>query len=145
MKSKSAPWLAGLLGLATILFSIGPGCSKPLSTEEKASLHLTDAEFDAKIHQNDKPVLIDFTASWCPPCRYMDPILAELEEQRSDLITIVKVDIDANPHLAERFQITGVPTFYIYRDGKALAAQSGARGKEDFVAWIEATLSAADS
>ena len=91
--------------------------------------HLTKNTFQDVITHADKPVVVDFWATWCGPCRLMAPILEELDREREDLI-IAKVDVDEEPELAMQFKVVSIPTILLIRNGKAEAKAIGYMTKE---------------
>src|SRR4051794_35699138 len=89
---------------------------------------LDDAHFDAEVLESDVPVVVDFTAAWCAPCRVMDPIVAELAGERDD-VRFVKVDVDANQATAARYGVMSMPTFMVFKHGTPAATLVGSRPK----------------
>jgi thioredoxin 1 len=90
--------------------------------------HITDDSFQAEVLESDRPVLVDFTAAWCPPCRVMKPVLDELAAERPDL-RVVQLDVDAHQHAAARYGVLSMPTFMLFRDGTPVTRLVGARPK----------------
>lgn len=93
------------------------------------------ANFSEIINQ-DKPVLVDFFAEWCGPCKTMSPILKEVKEELQDKISIIKIDVDKNQSLASKYQVRGVPTFVLYKAGKQVWRQSGMVQKREILSVI---------
>jgi len=83
--------------------------------------------------KSETPVLVDFSAEWCGPCKMMVPVLHQVKDEMKDEVKILKIDTDRNPRLAERFNIRGVPTLMIFRNGQSLWRQSGVVGANDLV------------
>ncbi len=90
---------------------------------------VTDANFDAEVLQSDKPVLVDFWAEWCGPCRQISPVLEELAAVHSEKMGFVKLNIDENPVTPASYQITGIPTLNVYVGGQVVKSIVGARPK----------------
>jgi thioredoxin 1 len=91
---------------------------------------LTDATFAETINGADKPVLVDFTAAWCGPCKMISPILDELSVEQADKLQIVKIDVDANPQTTRQYDVMSMPTLILFRDGVPQRKLVGARGKQ---------------
>jgi thioredoxin 1 len=85
------------------------------------------------IIQSDKPVLIDFFATWCGPCKMLGPILKEVKDSLGDRISILKIDVDKNQQIASQYQVRGVPTMILFQNGKQLWRQSGVLPKEEII------------
>lgn len=88
------------------------------------------------IINSDKPVLIDFFATWCGPCQMLAPVLKEVKESMGDRVSIIKIDVDKNQELAAKYQVRGVPTMMLFQKGQQLWRQSGVLSKEDIIRTI---------
>ena len=100
-------------------------------------VEVTDQNFEAEILKSDLPVVIDFWAEWCAPCRAITPIIDSLAEKYADQIKIVKMDIDANPSTPGQYGIRAIPTILTFKDGEVVDQLQGVRPKKDFEAAIE--------
>ncbi|MBL1066127.1 thioredoxin [Streptomyces sp. 7-21] len=94
-----------------------------------ATVTATDADFEEKVLKSDKPVLVDFWAEWCAPCRMIAPSLEAIAEEHSDKITIVKLNIDENPQTAAKYGIMSIPTMNVYKGGDVVKTIVGAKPK----------------
>jgi thioredoxin 1 len=101
---------------------------------------VTDATFAVDVLKSDKPVLVDFWAEWCAPCRKVEPLLNEIAVELADKVTIVKLDIDSNPETTRTYQVMSVPTLTVFKDGEPVQSIIGARPKSDLLRLIQAAL-----
>ncbi|MGE5943869.1 MAG: thioredoxin [Flavobacteriales bacterium] len=90
----------------------------------------------SKIINQDKPVLVDFFAEWCGPCKLMAPILKEVKDSLGETVSIIKIDVDKNQPLASQYQVRGVPTLILFKNGKQLWRQSGVIQKKDLISLV---------
>ena len=111
-------------------------CRKPLFA--KQPLELTTANFQSHIKRNDIPVVIDFWAPWCGPCKMMAPAFKEAAAQLEPGVRLAKVNTEAQQALGAQFGIRSIPTMIMFRNGREVARQSGAMGSADIVRWVQA-------
>ncbi|MFE6284436.1 thioredoxin family protein [Streptomyces sp. NPDC057877] len=90
---------------------------------------VTDADFEAEVIGADLPVLVEFTADWCPPCRQMAPVLSALAVEEAERLKVVQLDVDASPETTHAYKVLSMPTFMLFRGGEPVKAMVGARPK----------------
>lgn len=101
---------------------------------------ITSTDFDSVLASSDKPVLVDFWASWCGPCRALGPVVEQVGDEMADRLTVYKCNVDEEGDLAQRFQIVSIPTLILFKDGKPVHTMVGNMPKADLVKELEANL-----
>ena len=102
-----------------------------------AILTLTDEEFESRVINSKKPILVDYWAEWCGPCKMIAPILEEVADEMSDKVLIGKLNVDENSQTPPKYGIRGIPTLMLFKDGNAVGTQVGAVSKADLIKFIE--------
>ena len=105
-----------------------------------ATTSVTDADFGQQVLSDDKPVLVDFWAEWCGPCRMIAPALEELSSELGEKVTIVKLNIDENPDVPAKYGVRGIPTMILFKNGAPAATKVGAAPKSQLQGWLEGQL-----
>jgi thioredoxin 1 len=100
-------------------------------------LHSSDAAFQGDVLQHDKPVLVDFWAQWCGPCRSIAPLLEEVATERQETLRVVKINIDESPEVARRFNVRSIPTLILFQDGKPQSQRVGALRRVELDAFLD--------
>ena len=103
-------------------------------------VHTSDSGFDADVLQSEKPVLNDFWAEWCGPCKMIAPILDDVAGEYADRVAIKKLNIDENPNIAQKFGIRSIPTLMLFKDGAVQAQKLGAMSKSQLTEFLETNL-----
>ncbi len=121
----------------------GPGAPDDVTEARGVSerlVHVTDDSFESDVIQQPTPVLVDFWAEWCGPCKMIAPILDEIAEEYGDRLRVAKLNIDENPNTPPRYGIRGIPTLMLFKDGNVEATKVGAVSKSQLTAFIDSSL-----
>ena len=123
-----------------IVYGISMGNAEDTSSakgkEQVMEITLTKTNFEAEVLKSDKSVLVDFWAPWCGPCRMLAPALAEIAEEKADVIKVGKVNVDEEPDLAAKYGISGIPAILLFKDGKVAGTSVGFKPKPELEAFI---------
>ncbi|MCX4587160.1 thioredoxin [Streptomyces sp. NBC_01481] len=98
---------------------------------------VTDADFDDEVLRADRPVLVEFTADWCGPCRQLAPVLSALASEEADRLKVVQLDVDTNPEITTRYAVLSMPTLMVFREGETVKSMVGARPKRRLLQELE--------
>lgn len=102
--------------------------------------HVTDASFEADVIGSSKPVVVDFWAEWCGPCKQISPALEEIAAEMGEQVQIAKINIDENPGVPGKYGVRGIPTLLLFQDGQVVAQKVGAMPKSQIVSWINESI-----
>ncbi|MCG2840820.1 thioredoxin [Sandaracinobacter sp. RS1-74] len=105
-----------------------------------ATMKVTDASFEADVLGSETPVVVDFWAEWCGPCRMIGPALEEIADELADKVKVVKVNIDEEPEWASKFNVRSIPTLLVFKGGEKVAEKLGAAPKSALKSWVEGAL-----
>ena len=105
-----------------------------------ATVNVTDDNFDAEVLKSSKPIVVDFWAEWCGPCKQIGPALEEISNEMSDEVIIAKHNIDNEPNTPTKFGVRGIPTMLLFKEGELKATQVGATTKSNIVSWIKENI-----
>ena len=105
-----------------------------------ATKHVTDDSFDADVLGSSEPVLVDFWAEWCGPCKQIGPSLEEISSEMGNKLTVAKVNIDDNPNTPTKYGVRGIPTLMLFKDGQVAATKVGALPKSQLSEWVESLI-----
>lgn len=103
-------------------------------------IHFTDANFEESVLKTDKPVLVDFYADWCGPCRMVAPVIEEMAKTYEGKMVVGKVDVDANSGVASKYGVMSIPTVILFNEGKEIARQVGFGGKEIYLEMVKKVI-----
>ncbi|RED51401.1 thioredoxin TrxA [Aestuariispira insulae] len=104
------------------------------------TVKVTDDDFESAVLDSDKPVLVDYWAEWCGPCKMIAPALDELAASMGDKVTVAKLNIDENPNTPTKFGVRGIPTLMLFKDGQVVATKVGAMPKSQLEQWVESSI-----
>ena len=125
--------------IAATAVGYGMLSAKPTGKGKESAMEITitKANFEAEVLKSDRPVLVDFWATWCGPCRMLAPVLAEVAAEKGDKVKVAKVNVDDNPELAAQYGITSIPAMLLFVNGKVVATSVGFKPKADVETFLD--------
>ena len=105
-----------------------------------STIKISDNTFEEEVITKGKPIIVDFWAEWCGPCKQIGPILEEISEEYKEKITIGKLDVDENPEISGKYQIRGIPTMMLFNNGSLIDTKVGMSSKNDLIEWIDKNI-----
>jgi thioredoxin 1 len=105
-----------------------------------SAIHIDDNEFDAKVINSGTPVLVDFWAEWCGPCRQISPVLEEIAKERAGKVVVAKVNIDKNPGTPQKYGVRGIPTLILFKGGQPVSTKVGSLPKSKLLEWVDSLV-----
>lgn len=134
--------MARNLTLMALLISVAGCAGESLPPVDGNEVTVTDQTFQEEVLESSTPVLIDFWAPWCGPCRQMEPVVAHVSVNYEGRLKVAKVNVDENPQLTGEFSVNGIPAFVLVRDGQVIARTEGSRSLASMSEWIDSRLAA---
>ena len=104
------------------------------------TLNVTDENFDTEVLKSQKPIVVDFWAEWCGPCKQIGPILEEIAKEQESKIKVIKINIDENPQTPQKYGVRGIPTLMLFKEGKLLDTKVGSLPKSALETWLQPNL-----
>jgi len=105
-----------------------------------SSVNVNDNEFDSEVLEANGPVVVDFWAEWCGPCKAMSPLVDELADEMGEKLKVVKINIDENPNTPTKYGVRGIPTFMVFKEGELADTRIGGMSKSQLTEWVESVL-----
>jgi thioredoxin 1 len=128
---------AALIGL------LSAGCPEPVPHVPGVEVEVAEAMFQSEVLDSPLPVLVDFGATWCGPCRQMEPVLAQLSLDYEGRLKVVKIDVDESPSLASQYDVSGIPALVVFVDGEVVDRTVGSQSMRDLARFVEPYVAAA--
>lgn len=103
-------------------------------------IHITDADFEEKVLKSDVPIMVDYWAEWCGPCKAIAPVLEEMADKYQGKLVVAKMDVDENQKIPQKYIVKGIPTLMIFKDGEVIGTKVGQQSKSQLTVFIDSTI-----